>query len=418
MIFKHKKTATFTHALRWLLASGHLTAKPDVNRSGINKMPHLIPACNEDLHAANTAVIAGGFSLIQPDSFEIEYGEYPHSVGVQIFDRASAQAMANDMASLLGKLSRGFRGIPVYAGHPDHPDQRLAAQYPDRKARGWITEIVVGDNSARFLVSYNSLGKSEVEDAQWAGYSPLWLMQPAANQRGKFRPMILKSMALTNNPNMPVKPLIVANEEEATALIPTPTPMKPKTIAKLKKLLKLPEEADDTALDQAANDYCDKAMAPEPEPKPEVTPEAVVEVEPPTPEADKKEDAKEAANEAISAMRGALINFGLDQLIMTGRLAASRRDIEHATLVACANDAAITAHLDTLRGAKPVMQTKPVHAANIALQKPAFTAANVDTDRARQRTDAVNAIKAERPGISGTVAWGMAASRNPELFGH
>lgn len=377
-------------------------------------MKKLFLAANETEPAANTAVVAGGFSLIQPDSFEIEYGEYPHSVGVQIFDRESAQAMANDMASLLGKLSRGFRGIPVYAGHPDHPDQRLAAQYPDRKARGWITEIVVGDNSARFLVSYNSLGKGEVEDAQWAGYSPLWLMQPAANQRGKFRPMILKSMALTNNPNMPVKPLIVANEEEPPAPLPNPTPMKTETLAKLKKLLKLPDDADDAALDQAANDYLDKALAPAP--APEVKPEIKKE--------DDEEDDKKvipaaaAANEAISAMRGALINFGLDQLIMTGRLPASRRDIEHATLVACANDAAITAHLDTLRGAKPVMQTKPVHSANIATQKPAFTAANVDTDRARQRTEAVNAIKAERPGISGTVAWGMAASRNPELFGH
>lgn len=350
-------------------------------------MKKLFPAANENEPAANTAVVAGGFSLIQPDSFEIEYGEYPHSVGVQIFDRASAQAMANDMASLLGKLTRGFRGIPVYAGHPDHPDQRLAAQYPDRKARGWITEIVVGDNSAHFLVSYNSLGKSEVEDAQWAGYSPLWLMQPAANQRGKFRPMILKSMALTNNPNMPVKPIVVANEDEPTAPLPNPTPMKPETIAKLKKLLKLPEDADEAALDQAANAYCDK-------------------------------DTAAAANAAITAMRQTRIDFGLDQLVMTGRLPSSRRDIERTALLACANDAAITAHLDSLRAAKPALQTQPVHAANIASQKPAFTAANVDTDRARQRTEAVNTIKAERPGISGTVAWGMAASRNPELFGH
>lgn len=383
-------------------------------------MKKLFPAANETEPAANTAVVAGGFSLIQPDSFEIEYGEYPHSVGVQIFDRESAQAMANDMASLLGKLSRGFRGIPVYAGHPDHPDQRLAAQYPDRKARGWITEMVVGDNSARFLVSYNSLGKSEVEDAQWAGYSPLWLMQPAANQRGKFRPMILKSMALTNNPNMPVKPLIVANEDEPTAPLPNPTPMKTETLAKLKKLLKLPEDADDTALDQAANAYLDKALTPAP--APEVKPE--VKKEDDEEEEDDEEDDKKvipdaaAANEAIAAMRTARIDFALDSLIITGRLPASRRDTERATLVACANEADLTAKIDSLRGAKPVLQTKPVHAANIATQKPAFTAANVDTDRARQRTEAVNAIKAERPGISGTVAWGMAASRNPELFGH
>lgn len=383
---------------------------------------HLILAANENT-AANEAVVAGAFTIMQPDGFELEYGEYPHSVGVQLFDRESAQSMANELSSLLGKLTRGFRGVPVYAGHPDHPDQRMAAQYPDRKARGWIKEIIVGDTSARFITAYNELGKSEVDDAQWAGYSPLWLMQPVANHRGKFRPMILKSMALTNNPNMPVKPLIVANETETETetenrepRTANPNPMKPETLLKLKKLLGIADDADDTALDQAANDFCDKALAEKDKPAPE--PEKKEEEDPPAAAAANEavQLALTAANDAVAAMRNTRIDFALDALISSGRLTLAKRDATRTGLVACANDAALTAQIDALRGAKPGLQTQLTHSADIAKSKGDVIAANDGDARRRLREDAVEAVRKEKPGITHAIAWGIAASRNKELF--
>lgn len=385
--------------------------------------PSFVIAANEELPAANTAVIAGGFTLMQPDGFEIEYGEYPHSVGVQVFDRESAQLMANELASLLGQVKRGFRGVPVYAGHPDHPDQRMAAQYPDRKARGWIKEIIVGETSARFISAYNELGKGEVEDAQWAGYSPLWLMQPVANARGRFRPVILKSMALTNNPNMPVRPLIVANEDESGQASPadleTPkTPMKPETLAKLKKLLNLADDADETALDTAVNSYCDTAAE-----KP-----AVPEKKEPPAEEKKEEEipaaaandafqlAIAAANTAVENMRLTRIDFALDQLVTSGRLPLANRDATRSSLVACANEFALSAQLNTLRGSKPTLQTKLTHSADLAKEKGQVIAANDGAARSRMRQEAVEAVTKEKPGISQTLAWGIAASRSPELF--
>lgn len=384
-------------------------------RPGVGAVPRYdtrrVLACNENL-AANEAVVAGSFTITQPDGFEIAYGEYAHPVGTQVFDRESAQSMANELASLLGKITRGFRGVPVYAGHPDHPDQRMAAQYPDRKARGWIKEIIVGDKSARFVTAYNELGKGEVEDAQWAGYSPLWLMQPIANERGKFRPMILKSMALTNNPNMPVPPLIVANETESTP--ENPSPMKSELKAKLMKLLGLAEDADDTAFDEAANNFFDAKLAekdrPAEEPKPD---EEKVKAEAAAAAANA---ATAAANEAVANLRTTRIDFALDQLMITGRVTPANLPAEKAKLVACANDADLTAAIEKLRAVKPSLQTGLTHAANIAAQKPELLAANDADARARQRQEAVDAVMKERPGISPTVAWGIAASRNAKLF--
>lgn len=370
------------------------------------KPPLFYYAANEA--AANEAVVAGSFTITQPDGFEIAYGEYAHPVGTQVFDRESAQSMANELASLLGKISRGFRGVPVYAGHPDHPDQRMAAQYPDRKARGWIKEIIVGENSARFVTAYNELGKGEVEDAQWAGYSPLWLMQPVANQRGKFRPMILKSMALTNNPNMPVPPLIVANETE------NPNPMKPELKAKLMKLLGLAEDADDTVFDEAANGYFDKMLAEKNKPAEEPKPDE---------EKAKAEAAAAAANAAVTAANEAVINlrntridFALDQLVTSGRVTPANVPAEKAKLVACANEADLTTAINALRALKPSLQTNLTHAANIAAQKGELLAANDASQKSRERQDAVDSVMKERPGITPTVAWGIAASRNPKLF--
>lgn len=358
--------------------------------------------------AANEAVVAGSFTITQPDGFEIAYGEYAHPVGVQIFDREAAQSMANELASLLGKITRGFRGVPVYAGHPDHPDQRMAAQYPDRKARGWIKEIIVGETSARFVTAYNELGKGEVEDAQWAGYSPLWLMKPVANERGKYRPMILKSMALTNNPNMPVPPLIVANESE-----PENPPMNPKLKAKLMMLLGLSEDVDETAFEEAANGYFDKMLAEKDKPKAD---EEKIKADAAAAAATAANAACAAANEAVLNLRNTRIEFALDQLVTSGRVTPANVPAEKAKLVACANEADLTAAIDKLRAVKPVLQTGLTHAANIAGQKSDLHAANDASVNARLRQEAVDAIMKERPGITPTIAWGLAANRNPKLF--
>lgn len=380
------------------------------------------------LLAANAAVPAASFSILQADSFEVPYGQYAHGVGMQIFDRESAVAMANDLSSLLGKLTRGFRGVPVYAGHPDHPDAKVSAQYPDRRARGWITEIIAGPESARFVVSYNELGRGEVSDSQWGGYSPLWLMRPIAANTGKpgqaFRPMVLKSIGLTNNPNIPVPPIIAANEEECAKIKDspdeeTPAPMKPELRAKLLKLAGLTDDATDEAFETALNEYCDKAMAAQEKP-PEV------EVLPPEKEA--------AANEALATLRGQIeaavavaneqaaglkqtrIDFALDALVSSGRVTPAEREAVTSRLMAAANEGAFNSIISELKAAAPRLQTKPALSNGIASQRPVVIAANEDDSRKRQRDEAVAQVRTERPGISATLAWGIAAGRNPELF--
>lgn len=178
--------------------------------------------------------------------------------------------------------------------------------------------------------------------------------------------------------------------------------MKPETLLKLKKLLGLADDTDDTAFDQAVNEYCDKLAT------------------------EKKEDEKEAiasANEAVTqaraaalASREARVDMGLDQLVTAGRITVAERPALRTDLIACANEAEVTAGLEKLKAAKPKLQTSLTHSANIAKGKGEVLAANDGDARRRLREDAVEAVRKEKPGITHAIAWGIAASRNKELF--
>jgi hypothetical protein len=162
------------------------------------------------MQLANAADGGSPFAILQSDGFLIPYGEFPHKVGLQIFDRAAADAMVANHGGMLNRLASWARGqaasYPVYVGHPDLPGSKDT----DKRAYGWIEGMVAENDGLRLTVKWSDAGRELVENAHFKFYSPLWWTKPV--KRGVVRPVSLKSMGLTNDPNIPVPAL--ANEAQ------------------------------------------------------------------------------------------------------------------------------------------------------------------------------------------------------------
>lgn len=144
---------------------------------------------------------AGAFQWVQLSP----YGEFPHSVGMQRFTREDA---SNVVASWkgLGNVAVRMIGMPWYIGHPDH--DAFKDRYTDTRAFGRIKDIEARDDGLYGKVKWNKLGMEAIENEEFHGHSVNWGVR--LDQQGKLRPWILKSVGFTNEPNIPVQPIIGA----------------------------------------------------------------------------------------------------------------------------------------------------------------------------------------------------------------
>jgi phage I-like protein len=141
-------------------------------------------------------------------------GDFPHAKGLQRMDRAAAEGMVNHFNKFSSKLGRMFVGVPFYVGHPDLPG--LENEYPDRKAYGWLKALEVRDDGLYGKVDWSKPGEELLANSHYKFLSPYWDGEPIGVEKGRkvYRPVQLISVGLTNQPNIPVKPL--ANESEST----------------------------------------------------------------------------------------------------------------------------------------------------------------------------------------------------------
>jgi hypothetical protein len=167
---------------------------------------------NTDTILANAADGGSPFAILQPDGFLVPFGEFPHKQGLQLFDRAAAEEIVKAHNSALSKLTRLVTGgsYPVYVGHPDLPGSKDT----DKRAYGWIENMRVTDEGLHLSAKWSDAGRELVENAHFKFYSPLWWTRKV---KGGIRPIALKSMGLTNDPNIPVPAL--ANEAEGEEVI-------------------------------------------------------------------------------------------------------------------------------------------------------------------------------------------------------
>jgi hypothetical protein len=178
-----------------------------------------------------------------PDWIEIPFGNHQHKEGTQVVDKESAQAMLANFTE--AAKSKRFAGLPIYVGHPDHPD--FSARYPDSASKGWIKELDVTPSALRLRTVWNATGAQLVADEAYKYFSPTWGVMPVPGHRGAYRPMRLKSIGLTNEPNIGVMPL--TNEKENPMQILPPW---------LVKLLGLAEDAGEETVKEKLTEIMKK----------------------------------------------------------------------------------------------------------------------------------------------------------------
>ena len=114
--------------------------------------------------------------------------------------------MVAQFQSFRGRLGRLFGGLPFYVGHPDLP---TSSELVDRKAYGWIMALEAREDGLYGQVKWSDAGAELLRNAHFKYLSPYWEAREIASENGRriFRPIVLLSAGLTNQPNIPVRPL-------------------------------------------------------------------------------------------------------------------------------------------------------------------------------------------------------------------
>ncbi|MDR2432228.1 MAG: phage protease [Puniceicoccales bacterium] len=126
----------------------------------------------------------------------VNFGEYFHPKGIQLFDSLSAGKIVDSFHSLRGRLMRKFQGLPIFIGHPDDPEFGSK----NNRVYGRIENIKVEDNALWILVKWTDIGQELFRNGILRHLSPRWLTTPT--QDGKLSPKRLLSVGLTNHPNI------------------------------------------------------------------------------------------------------------------------------------------------------------------------------------------------------------------------
>lgn len=420
-------------------------------------------AANNAAAAANDA-IAGTFTVIEGGAMVVPFGEREvvavvNGRAMRVLQRIDAQAGNSMLDDLGGWLKRKLVGRPIFNGHPYHPDKAEAAKWDDKRSRGTIKEITVGNDGITLIPSYNRLGKDEVEDGQFLFHSPQWRMEPVMGANGAqeikrgmpvFRPTSLHSAGLTNNPNLDVPALVAANEdgtlnvEQGTLNIDLP-----KIIEALKAAGVIKEGDDEVAIlnaisgaattlqwarDAKQREERELALLKEKcgsDAANEATREELLEsllsrletMAANEQAADTLQAQAGAANERFTAARAARVNDAVDALVKAGRVTNANAPALRAELIDAANEKIITERVAWLSKVKPKFA---IHGGPTDNLKPDamrnVMAANEQSQRSRLRSEKFTECLAEitggrkaRPGDS-DAAWNLARGRNPELF--
>jgi hypothetical protein len=408
------------------------------------KTPFIKLAANNSLNTilANAADGGSPFAILQPDGFVVPYGEFPHKVGLQIFDRTAAEEIVKAHNSAMSRLARWATGngtsYPVYVGHPD----LAGSKDTDKRAYGWIENMAVTDDGLHMSVKWSEAGRDLVENAHFKFYSPLWWTKKV---KGGIRPIALKSMGLTNDPNIPVPAL--ANESETEDLETEDTredeesqpetkePMNPDILAALgleegatpeEGLAKITALTEAASAKEAAENNAQEADTAKAEAETKAAEAERVNAETLKAEKLKVEEAENAlatANEKIITLESGLTaaaNHAVQAALEAGRLTPAEVESKTAEILA-ANDFQ-TALADL--GKLPLkVKTESATGALGAAKSRMVIAANDESAAARNERAVIvaNEYAATNPAMSEgerkRIAWERARKKNPELFG-
>lgn len=248
---------------------------------------------------------ANSFEFDPAKPLAVPYGAYRHKkTGTdQLVDRATALAWAADVSA--AKAS-GAPGLPVYVGHPDVPE--LAARFPDKAAKGWITAVAAGGEGCELAVEWC--------DAPAPGafifFSPYMAGEQTASGEAHIDGLI--SVGLTNRPNSTRfrLPNEAADED--------PNQPERNTMKKVLALLGLPETATEDEAAAALQALIDEKAS------------LARKVEVLTAEAAASKSAETAAKTGLANEREARIGLLLDCAIAEGRATPATRPVWESRL--------------------------------------------------------------------------------------
>jgi hypothetical protein len=124
------------------------------------------------------------------------WGEFDNQVGLQRVARDQGETMVTAFNSLLGRMGRLFRGVPVFVGHPDVDPNK----YPDKRRYGKITAMEAREDGLYSKVAWNDLGQQNLKEGYYLYPSPVWVLKRRPG--GIVEPCELISVGLTNFPNI------------------------------------------------------------------------------------------------------------------------------------------------------------------------------------------------------------------------
>jgi hypothetical protein len=175
---------------------------------------------------------AGGWAQLSP------YGDFPNTgtmpdehgrpvaiAGVQRVSRADAEALKAQFDSVWSQIKKRFSvGVPIFLGHPDHPDPSIASSYPDRRQKGVIAELQVRDAGLYCRPIFNNDGAALLQRGKKLCLSVRWGTDFIGEEGDRlvFRPVTIKSAGLVERSALPVEYLnhhAPMNREKLLALL-------------------------------------------------------------------------------------------------------------------------------------------------------------------------------------------------------
>ncbi len=143
----------------------------------------------------------------------VPYGEYPATIQIdgrptaimQVLDRSAGELMAENQATVINQLRHLGRGLPIYIGHPDNRDWLAQNPGADSSSKGRIKALEAREDGVYMLTVFNDDGRALIggDAPPFSAQSPNWDMVPISEGSKRYRPFVLRSIGLTNQPNIP-----------------------------------------------------------------------------------------------------------------------------------------------------------------------------------------------------------------------
>lgn len=130
------------------------------------------------------------------------FGHFYHSLGKQYLSQETLKVCVNNTQTWRFRL--GFSHIPIYVGHPDDPHFQQFPEHMNATIYGYVRSFCLKNDGLWIRAIWTEKGQELIDNGRYRYLSPRWEME---EQQDHFIPKKLLSVGLTNNPNLPVKPI-------------------------------------------------------------------------------------------------------------------------------------------------------------------------------------------------------------------